>query len=597
MLESPALLPRKIPEPTMRQRARLLVGFLLATLLAGCQSAPVRVNAATDESAAAGIAAPPDGTATDKPVAVSTWSAGTLADLLIGEVAGQRGQRDVALDAYLRQARLLRSPELSARATRIAWFARRQDAARDAAMLWAELAPADAEASANAVMALIQSGEIEAAAPLLDRLLADTAHPVRFNYLIQYARESDPVVRKRVVDLLAGLSAAHPQHPRLWLARASLAEMNGDLAQALALAQQARALDPAHPATLELEGRLLLATGNSEQARKHLQAASRKFPRERELRLTYLRALLDSGRGDDARNELADMLKLWPDDGDLALSLALVEWETGAAESALGRMVRLAEAGYREDEAWMYAGRIAFGLRRFDDAATYFQNVRGPMFLQAQVQVAYAWQRLGRLADARQLIAGLRMQAPESSTMLFIAESELIWRHGDAAASLALLDDALAARDQDRDLRYARAMAAERTGRIDIVESDLRALLATAPDNPMLLNALGYTLADRTDRYTEAHELIARALALSPDAPAIVDSMGWVQYRLGNLKEAIQWLRRAYAMSPDGEIAAHLGEVLWMHGDKRAARSTWKHALAREPDNAILLRTIERLAP
>lgn len=585
---------------TMRQRIRLPVGILASLILSGCQSLAGVDTAAPGETVISEKVAPaPPAPA---PVKTSTWSADTLADLMIAEVAGQRGQLDLALEAYWRQAQRLQSAELAARATRIAWFARQPDIARDASLLWAELTPADAEANANAVMGLIQTGAIEAAAPLLDRLLKDTSQPVRFNYLVQYARESDPALRQRVSDLLAGLSVEHPQYARLWLARAALAEISGDLAESLALARKARALDPDHPGTLELEGRLLLALGETEEARTLLKKASQRFPRERDLRLTYLRALLDAGRGEEARHALTDMLGQWPDDGDLAMSLALVEWETGDADAARTRMVRLAEAGYREQEAWMYAGRIAAGQRRFSEAATYFQNVRGPGFLQAQIQVAYAWQRLGRTEDALVLIRNLRHQVPESATTLYVAESEILWRSDQGEASLALLtaaltDESVLLRQQDRDIRYARAMAAERLGQIVLFESDLRTLLASSPENPMLLNALGYTLADRTDRYEEARELIARAVALSPDDPAILDSMGWVQFRLGNYKEAILWLRRAYSLSPDGEIAAHLGEALWSNGEKREARSIWKRALAREPDHPILLRTLERLSP
>jgi len=581
-----------MPSLTWRP-TRILLAGCLSLALHGCQSAGNGV-VASGQVAVPGVQAGAD---SSKPVVTSTWTAETLADLLVGEVAGRRGQFGIALDAYLRQAEKLRDPELAARATRIAWFARRTQEARDAATLWAELAPDDAEANAHAVMGLVQAGQIEEALPLLDRLLAAGDTPVRFQYLVQYAREAQPEVRQRVVTLLATLSQRHPRDTRLWIARALLAELDGNVPEAIGFARQARAIDADHIDALELEGRLLLANGEPEAARRLLRSACKRHPRERDLRLTYLRALLDSGRGGDARKELTDMARLWPDDGDLALSLALVEWETGAADAARNRMVRIAETGYREDEAWQYAGRIAFGQGRYQEAATYFQNVRGNGFLQAQVQVAYAWQRGGRLEDARQLIAGLRAQLPEAATMLFVAESEMLWRARQGETSLAILDEALAVRADDKELRYARAMAAERVGRIDITEADLRLLLADAPENAMLLNALGYTLADRTSRHDEARALIEKAIALSPDDPAIIDSMGWVQYRLGNLPEALRWLRRAYSLNPDGEIAAHLGEVLWVSGKKREARATWRRALALEPDHIILRRTLERLNP
>ncbi len=574
----------------MQFLSRQLVGILLGTLLIGVGLA----GCSTLTRAPAAPAAPP---AADQPspVVVSTWSADSLYDLLVGEIAGQRAQPDAALAAYLRQARALRDPALAARATRIAWYVRQPDKIRAAASLWAELAPEDPEANTNAVLGLIQGGEIEAAAPLLDRLLSSAGQPVRFNFVVQYAQESDPVIRARIGALLANLSVTHPENTRLWFARAALADINGDPIGALALAQRARALNPDHPATLELEGRLLAATGASTAARKLLRNATRKFPRERDLRLAYLRTLLEANRGRDAKRELENMLLIWPEDGDLVMSLALLEWETGHPDSARQRFVALAESGYREDEAWFYAGRIAVAQQRHGDAAGYFQNVRGPQFLQAQVQVAYAWQKTGRLADARALIAALRQQAPESAPQLYVAESELLWRADAGAEAFAVIDRALAVNPTDNDLRYARAMTAERLGRIEVTEADLRTILAVQPNNAMVLNALGYTLADRTDRTDEARTLIERALALSPDDPAIVDSMGWVLFRQGKTAEAIGWLQRALSLVPDAEIAAHLGEALWANGQHRAARQIWQRARALDPENNTLRQTIRRL--
>ncbi|MFP5441025.1 MAG: tetratricopeptide repeat protein [Gammaproteobacteria bacterium] len=530
-------------------------------------------------------------------VVPGTWSADTLYDLLVGEIAGQRDQLDISLDAYLRQAKSLRDPALAERATRIAWYARDRERIREATLLWVELAPQDPEANANAVMGLIQAGEIEAATPLLDRLLADSATPVRFNFILQYALVSEPDVRTRLASLLAGLSERHAGNAQLWLARATLADMRGEAEDALKLAQRSRAIEPHSADAIELEGRLLAAAGHTRKALRLLHAGSREFPDQRDLRLTHLRVLLENSRGDDARDELADMRTRWPDDGDLALSLAVVEWETGHPARAKELLIELAGSGYREDDAWHYAGRVALSEGKHEEAIGYFQNVRGPQFLAAQIQVAYALQKTGRLPEARRLLAALRAQAPESTTQLHVAESDLLARAGDPQAAFALLDEALAGNPDDPDLRYARAMAAERLGKIDLVESDLRALLSEHPENPMVLNALGYTLTDRTDRHEEARLLIERALALSPEDPAIIDSMGWVLFRLGRAEEALPWLRRAYARSPDAEIAAHLGEVLWSLGKKREARRTWERARKIDPDNAALKRTMERLLP
>ncbi|MCL4722302.1 MAG: tetratricopeptide repeat protein, partial [Gammaproteobacteria bacterium] len=356
-------------------------------------------------------------------------------------------------------------------------------------------------------------------------------------------------------------------------------------------------LEPGHPPAWTLNGRLLAALDQPRQARSVLKEGSRRFPADRELRLTFLGTLLEQGRAREARRELREMMQRWPDDRDLSFSLALLEWESGDTFDAERRMVTLAESGHREDEAWFNAGRIAASRRDYISAAGYFQNVTGPQYLTAQTQVAFAWENAGRIDDALALIHHLRQMEPEAAGQLYLAESEILARNGQAERALAVLDAAVADMPELDVILYARALAAERAGRIDRAEADLRLLLERQPDNPMVLNALGYTLADRSDRHEEALGYIERALRFGPEDPAILDSMGWVLFRLGRLDEAITWLRRAHAISRDVEISAHLGEALWQAGKRREARAIWKRARLIDPDNRALRRTIERLDP
>lgn len=149
----------------------------------------------------------------------------------------------------------------------------------------------------------------------------------------------------------------------------------------------------------------------------------------------------------------------------------------------------------------------------------------------------------------------------------------------------------------DEDLLYSRAMLAEKMDRLDVLEMDLRAILDKDPKNSQALNALGYTLADRTDRYDEAYDLIERALEISPNDFFVLDSMGWILYRLGRLDEAIEFLNKALSVKNDPEIAAHLGEVLWVKGDKEAAQAIWDTALRETPNDDRLRKVINRLNP
>jgi tetratricopeptide (TPR) repeat protein len=200
----------------------------------------------------------------------------------------------------------------------------------------------------------------------------------------------------------------------------------------------------------------------------------------------------------------------------------------------------------------------------------------------------------GDLAAARKQLHSVRPTSEASAVRFFIADADLLREAGKLDEAMKVLDDALAQLPGDNDLLYARSLMAEKLGRIDQSEADLKQILASDPDNVQALNALGYTLADRTTRYKEALGYIQRALELSPDEPAILDSMGWVQYRLGNMEQAINFLRRAYKLDADPEVAAHLGEVLWVSGDRSAANQVWDKALKKDPKSKPLLDTVKR---
>ncbi|GAB5453266.1 MAG: hypothetical protein Hals2KO_35940 [Halioglobus sp.] len=188
-----------------------------------------------------------------------------------------------------------------------------------------------------------------------------------------------------------------------------------------------------------------------------------------------------------------------------------------------------------------------------------------------------------------------REAKPEYSTELYALEADLLGTAGQTDLALELMDEALAKEPEDTSLLYTRAMLMERRGDLASMEQDLRAILRDNPDNATALNALGYTLANRTDRYAEALSLISRALELQPGEPAILDSMGWVLFRTGQAKQALGYLQRAYARFPDAEVAAHLGEVMWTLGDREGAFEIWREAYSKQPDHPVLTETLRRL--
>ena len=219
----------------------------------------------------------------------------------------------------------------------------------------------------------------------------------------------------------------------------------------------------------------------------------------------------------------------------------------------------------------------------------------GRDFVTATRRIASLLLAAGRLNEVKEYFARLRSQYPQAQAQLYAIEANALLEAEFYDASLRVLNQALASVPEDTSLQYMRSMVWEKQDDLAQMEADLRAILEREPDNSTVLNALGYTLANRSVRLTEAQQLIARALELQPDEPAILDSMGWVKYRLGEYGEALDYLQQAYAVFPDPEVAAHLGEVLWVTGDSPAAMEIWSSALSNSPDHEVVVEAMQRL--
>lgn len=221
----------------------------------------------------------------------------------------------------------------------------------------------------------------------------------------------------------------------------------------------------------------------------------------------------------------------------------------------------------------------------------------------ANVQLLLAQAQLASIQDDYALTqtaleqALAQVESPEIRKQLILAGSEVLRGAGQVPAAMSLVNRGLSSHPEDTDLLYARAILAETMNRPDISEKDLRSILARDPDNATALNALGYSLADRNLRLTEAASLLEKAHTLTPNDPAVIDSLGWLYYRRGELREALEYLRRAYSLNDDPEIAAHLGEVLWQSGDKPGARAIWDKALKKDPEHRALKQVLEKFKP
>jgi tetratricopeptide (TPR) repeat protein len=328
-----------------------------------------------------------------------------------------------------------------------------------------------------------------------------------------------------------------------------------------------------------------------------------------EIRMAYARRLLDSQRNAEAYSQLLLLTQqspTFPDGWIVRGSLEMQDKKTAAAEASLKRYVSLANArGDQADalgtdrglvQANLLLSQIAEQEKRFDDARAFLDRIKSSQdIIRVQMRRANLLAKQGKVEEARILLRETPELQPSDVRAKLNAEVQLLRDYKLFAQAYELLSQALQSNPKDADLAYDQAMVAEKLGKTTEMEELLRLVIAVKPDYHHAYNALGYGLADRGKNLPEARELIAKALTFAPADPFIIDSMGWVEFRSGNLEEALRLLQGAYKTKPDAEIAAHLGEVLWTMGRKAEAQAIWKEGSELSSDNETLIETVKRL--
>ncbi|MZR64232.1 tetratricopeptide repeat protein [Alcanivorax sp. DP30] len=558
-----------------------LCGLLL---LQGCTSQPADSSSAT-----------PEPVKTDKlPLAAPDYDSESLADLLVAEVAAQRQAYGVTLGYYTDVAKNTGDIKVLSQASQLAHYLEDHHQTLLLSQQWLEQEPESEEALQLAILSEIRLGNTEATTRYLDTLLG-THGEQALGRLVARARGLDAEGNLQLVQALAQLTDHYPEQAPLWYARALWQEHEGRLEAALVADEEALKRMPRHEDALLLKAQLLYKLGETRKALRHLKKLVRKYPDARRTRLAYVRMLLASGEIKQAEKQLTIMAERNPDDLDLKFSLALLALEAGATDTAREQLQQLLKINYRPDDVHLYLAQGEEQHDNLDAAIDHYLKVGGPQSIRARVQAARLMIRQGNIEQGHALLSNLKNLHPEMATSLTLSEAEMLNSNGHGSEALALLNTALETDPDNADLRYSRAMLAEKSGDLPQLERDLRHILSLNPDDSSALNALGYTLAGRTSRLDEAYQYISRALALNPDDPAILDSMGWVLYRQGKLKEARNYLRRAYEKFPDPEVAAHYGEVLWVMGAQNQAREIWRDVLNTNPDAPHVRETMERL--
>lgn len=568
-----------LKSPVTSARARIptgtLAAILVASLLAGCATSGNRA----DSAAAAAESLPSDPNA-----------------LVLGaEVALQRGQYLEASRAYVKAAQQANDEALAEQATRIAYEHHQWTAVLQAAERWLELNHTNEEARRFAAFAALHLYLIDRAAEHLGVLL-DTAFinpPAGFLALLpQLGDEGSPAattaVLQRLILKYPDLTEAH-----YTLARAALQSEN--FALALEHAQKARELGPYWAPAGLLLAQVQLARGESEAG---LATARQIIEQDRQdsYRLEYALMQLQAGKDEEGRKELNALAASETTAAVAERALADIDFQLGNREAAAQRYSSLVSSGRFVYESLFYLGAIAESREAWDEAVQIYSRVTGgEMAMAAQARAARIKAQRNGLQEGLTQIEEFAKTRPQYTLDAITARAALLNSNGDSAGALALLDTALKEYPDSAELRFARVFQLEGSDQVGEALADLRKLVAERPGDPAAINALGYTLVDRTRQQREGLKLIEQALAETPDSGAVLDSMGWALHRMKRNDDALKYLQQAKRRINDPEVDMHLGEVLLALGRKDEARDILKAANERYPQNKDLQQRLKSL--
>lgn len=583
--------PQAFPESHMKpifrlaQPARLLAALLVsASLHSGLAQA--QQDGAGDEAA--------------KPIYPSQeLTPQILHQMMLAEVAAARGQTVMAARSYLDLARRTRDGRIARRAAEMALFARDAEMSGEASRLWLELEPGSVQAQQLASGTLASGARIDELRTHLADALArqgDAIGPALMGLNRGLARIPDKALIRRLVGELTEPYLAHPE---AWFARANAAFVGGDNTAASDALDGALRLRPDWEQAVVLKAQFQEETAPGSGIRA-LQMYVDEHPEAREPRITLARLLVAAKQFAPARAQFEQILQRAPDDKDAIHAAGLLSMQLGDRVTAEAHFRHLLDLGFAEpDSIRTYLGQIAEEAKRYDEAIGWYKSVApGSRFVAAQVRVAQVMVVSGRIPDARQHLQALARDAAAGESQQFVlAEAQILREAGRNEEAFNVLDEALRRDSDNVEILYESALMAERIGRPEVMEGRLRKLIVIKPDHAHAYNALGYSLADRNMRLDEAERLIRKGLEIAPNDAFILDSLGWALYRRGDLGGALVQLQRAFALRADPEIAAHLGEVLWMMGRRDEAARTWKDAAKAHPDSTVLADVIKKFKP
>ncbi len=569
--------------------------ILFPLLLSACAHAPRSDDAtsqtrnAAEENSSASVKLVLPNVALDERV---------LYEFLLGDIALQRGRPELAAEAYWDLAKTTRDPRVARRAAQMAFESRQMDKSLEAFALWQELEPSAPLAKQMLVSLLLSGGKLQEARPHVEGWLATDPKNAGYIFMQIYSLLMRATNKAGALDWLVDVARPYPKVAEAHWAVAQVAAAANNKELALAEIHLAVQLRPEWDMAVVFEAQLLMPN-EPKKALELVQNFLKANFANKDVRLFYARALLEQKLYGESRVQFQQLLASNQENIELAFAIALLSLQMGELDRAEKELQETLSKGKKD------AGTVHYYLAQLNEAkkndiaalAQYRQVLDGEYVYAARLREAYLLNKEGKLNEARAALKSAPAASNQQRVTLILIEAQMLREAKQFDASYRILTEALEKLPNHPQLLFEAAMAADKLGKPELFEQLLRKLLQVAPEHAQANNALGYSFLERNVRLEEGMQLVEKAYQLAPDDAAITDSVGWGYYRLGKLDKSLEFLRRAFATNPDPEIAAHLGEVLWVQGSKDEARKIWQDTLKTHPDSDSLRVLIKRFIP
>jgi tetratricopeptide (TPR) repeat protein len=516
--------------------------------------------------------------------------------LMSAEIAGQRGQYDLAYEGYIEAAKRVKDPKPAERAAMIAMYLKDSKKLKQSLALWLKKDPQNLTARKLAVLSSLEEGDQQKMLENLTVILDNDAAGFESAVLELAAALQSEGKMQVIYDALEALAAKRPNHATVYYLQSIIAMQMKNQEVAEKKIEQTLKLQPDWDKALAFQAQIAVMSGDLPKAVVYLRSVHQKYPDNQKISKMLTQLLIKTGEYEEAGKVYQQLVEKDPKDFESWLALALVNIQLDRESEAEEILKKLLNEDEWRDQARFYLGKLEEKRDNYKKALNWYDQVREePFNFEAGVAAINLLAHDKQYDEAVSRLQIMQDSFPKEKVRITLMKAELLNQQKRYQEAYDELSAVLVEQPDSKELLYTRALIAERIGKLDVLESDLKKILASFPDNAEALNALGYTLLSFPSRLAEAEKYLLQALKLQPDEPVILDSYGWLLFKQGKSEQALRYLEQAYAKQKENEIAAHLAEVLWAVGRKDEAKKLFDKAFKAAPDDEYLLDFKQRI--